>query len=92
MFDRVFERDVGEVARKLLDVLLPSDNMEYTEEDWIVHRMAEEYKSESLKEIMYRFVKMSLRLAVFSIGRRKVPGYYEVVTKMIIKAWPLIKN
>lgn len=76
-------RGVGELVRKFLDGLLLNDGLDYSEKDWIVHRLTEDCRHEKNN---VRIGKNEVRAVVFAMGRKKAPRYDEITAEVLIKA------
>lgn len=74
-FDGRYVRGIRELAVKVLDVLLPSEVADYTEEDLRIERQARECR---FKRNSRNISEEELNVALFSMGRKKAPGYDEI--------------
>lgn len=88
-FGNEVEYDLGVIATKLLDSLLPDVDGVYSEEDLEVIASVEGCSS---TDDSAGITVQELRSALFSMGRRKAPGCDGLTVEVLIRAWPHIKD
>lgn len=79
-FEDNVELDISMLAEKLLDTLLPSDSGGYSKRNREVIQAAEGLNVfTDCREI----TEDELKIAMFSMGRKKVPGFYDIPVEIL---------
>lgn len=88
-FDEDYEHGTNKLAKKLLDMLLPSDPGGYSEEHLqVIQRMNNITATEETNEITEEEVKD----AFFKMGKKKAPGFDDITVEILCKAWSRVKS
>ena len=83
------EHDIGMLTEKLLDSLLPTDPQGYSDADMEIIRRAENCRvEEDSPEINEEEVKCAL----FSMGKKKAPGFDDLTVEILCKAWDSVRG